>query len=222
MRHIIYFFLFGMVFSIFSLGSPVLGAGLPEPDPGTKVQVASDDLKRLVDLLEDEKKREIFVRDLKNLIRLQEGSTSAVKKTDSVATSAPEAAKVIKPISEGIDAFTESIIDEVSRLAWQIGRAPFVINRLTSFLADQNNWFDLAMLLVDLLGGILAAFCMAILLRRYRPRPPEHYLNPLRRLWFGGCKILIALAPFLILFLAVWGLFNVLPVFSPAKNFFQE
>lgn len=224
MKHL-YWLLFCLTIA---MAGPAYGAS-PPGDSGSpaKVEVPADDLKRLVDLLEDDKKREVFVRDLKTLIRLQEGVASPGGPTGEptappTTPTTPDAAKVIKPISKGIDSFAETVVEEVGRIAWQVSRLPTAVGRAGSFLTDQNNRFELLILALDIGVGILAAVCVALLGRRYRPRKPEHPLTLTGRLGRGCLEVLIKLAPYLALLLTVFALFEVHSLFSPAKNIVKK
>ncbi|MEW6266422.1 MAG: mechanosensitive ion channel family protein [Thermodesulfobacteriota bacterium] len=203
---------------VFAAGSAP--AGEPAAPGAARSEVSKDDLKRLINLLEDDQKRAVFLKDLKALVRLREGSAAATdqSKSEEPAPAAEDAAKVIKPISRGLDTFAEKMVEEARQLAWKVSQMPASLKRAASFLANPNNRFDLLMLLVDFLGGVLAGLSLAVLLRRYHPsiparKPPWYYL-----LTRGLVYVLVRVLPYLICLLAVFGLFEVLPVFSPVKD----
>lgn len=185
------------LFLLWPGSGPVRAAEQPAPE------VSTEDVGELVDLLEDQPRREAFVKDLKTLIELRKkGQAGAAGEEEAVASS----------LVEGIDSFSQKTMRELQRFVALLTEVPGLIFQAFGFLSDPANQRDLLRTLANLLLGLIPALGLLFFVRRRLPPPPESRPGRAGMPFFFLVRTFWGGAPWLALFLTVSGLFLTRPV----------
>jgi small-conductance mechanosensitive channel len=154
----------GLVLSL-SLAAPSYAKtpgvhGLSEP--------SQEDLRGLVNLLENPQKREDFVTNLKNLIQMRKAAEEkkAGKKEGEPATK-QNRLPAIERLFVGIEAFCRAIMNDLVKTANFVAQTPAALGKLRAFLSEPENWSGLLKLFANTAGGVLIALIVGFLLSKY-------------------------------------------------------
>ena len=193
------------VLLVLSLSAPVFGQ--------EKERLSTRDIQEMVDLLEDPRKREVFVKDLKNLKQLKEATT---KESEKKAATPPEKKRqilVIENLFVRFESLSGKIMEAGAGAASLIARIPDASREATSFLSHSENLVKLLKLLGDIACGIIIAFIIRLFLRRYTPKITDRMTNLPSKIIMGFVKVVLSLVPYGVLLASLFILFGLIPSF---------
>ena len=147
------------------------GSGETPPTPEKEVDVATKDLKELVDLLENPERREAFTKDLKNLIQLREATKAEGVERD--LETRERRVLAIEKALKGFESLFKRVLDAGASTASLIRRTPRVLENAKTFLSDPENRSKLLRLLGNIAASIVIALIVGVLLQRYSPTKGE-------------------------------------------------
>lgn len=173
--------------------------------------VATKDLKELVELLENPKRREAFVKDLKNFIKVREAATREAGEIQRP----PEKKEVlaIEKVSMIFESLSKKVLDAAASTTSLVTRVPEALAKTKSFLSEPDNPSKLLRLLGDIVGGIVIALIVGFLLRRYVPARDEPKRSLPSRLTTRVIRVVLSLAPYGALLVSLFVLFELFPSF---------
>ena len=191
--------------------SPAYGEDMRESG---NAEISTKELSGVVDLLEDSKRRETFVRDLKNLIKVKESRT---KESEEVSRK-PEEKKekkllVIENLFAGFDSFSKRIIGAGASTVSLVSKTPEALGKAKVFLSQRQNRSNFLRLLGTVAGGILVALIVGYLLGRYLPRIEERMRGLPSKVVIGLVQIILRVIPYFVVLLSFFILFKALPSF---------
>jgi small conductance mechanosensitive channel len=198
----------GMTVLVTSPSLPVQGAEPPASEPG----VDTRELDRLVEVLEDSQKRELFLKDVKALIRAQEaaeGGKESYKPQPAGKAAAGEPA--VQQLFRQFDSLSESIVRAGAETIEWLSRAPQALNRAQGYLFDPRNQKALLRLFVNIGAAVVLALIVGLLLKLARRRIPERQRSFPAKLGVGLVRIVLGLIPYGALLIALFVLFDLLP-----------
>ncbi len=211
-----------MKWKVFSRGLLVAGCmllvlllsatGYAQTPEGPKgVDIATKDLKELVDLLENPERREAFVKDLKNLIQLRE---AAARKAGGVERPPEEKeALAIERAVMNLGFLFKRVLDAGANTASLVARVPGALGKAKSFLSEPQNWSKLLRLLGTIAGSIVIALIVGLLLRRYSPVREEGEGSLHSKLGRAIILVFLRVAPYAALLVSLFILLEVFPSF---------
>ncbi|MEW5725764.1 MAG: hypothetical protein AB1896_21825, partial [Thermodesulfobacteriota bacterium] len=208
------FLLAAFLAGVFFWNPAALAAKKKAPPPAEKIDLPTEDLRRLVELLEDEKRRKEFVRDLKTLIKLREPGEAvpAEKAEEKPAEEEAGPATVVQPLVRGLQDFSEEAVRRTHHVFRLAALLPVWTGRAADFLSNPANLADLSWLLLRILAGVLAGLGLRYVLRPRLPAPPSARPGPLRLAWWASVRLAAGLAPPVLVLVVVLGLFASGPV----------
>jgi small-conductance mechanosensitive channel len=180
------------------------------PDTGT-AEVSVEKLKEAVNFLEDPKKREAFLRDLKELIQARE----ALKKGTVQATPAEQHGEKlgIEILFEKFQIFTSRIITYATDAASWLRKTPEAIHGLKTFFSSPENRSALLRLLVDIGISTLLAVLIGFFLRRHHIRIDTNVKAMASKLALSLLKVVLKVFPYALIPLSLFVLFRLFPSF---------
>ena len=180
-----------------------------EPGVGKNAEVSIKEMSEVVSLLEDSQKREAFVKDIRNLIKVKESSTVSPRQPEKKQRKA----LFIENLFMRFESFSERIVGAAASSASLIGRLPETLGSAKGLLSERENLYKLLRLLGDVLGGILIALFVGVILRRYIPKRDTRVRGLLSKSGRGIQHIVVAMIPYGILLLSLFVLFKAFPSF---------
>ena len=206
------------------LAGALLALGLLSPAYGEDMresgnaEISTKELSEVVDLLEDSKRRETFVRDLKNLIKVKESRT---KESEEVSRKPEEKNEkkllVIENLFARFDSLSKRIIGAGASTVSLVSKTPEALGKAKVFLSQRQNRSNFLRLLGTVAGGILIVLIVGYLLRRCLSRIEER-MKGLPKVPMGLVQIIMRVIPYLIVLLSLFILFKVLPSFPLGQS----
>jgi len=181
--------------------------------PKKEVDVATKDLKELVDLLENPERRETFVKDLKNLIQLREAARGEAAEVERAPERKERQVLAIEKAFISLESVFKGVLNAGASTASSLARAPGALEKAGSFFGEPENRSKLLRFLGDIAGGIVIALIVGLLLRRYASIREEHERTLPFKLGRGLLQVCLSLAPFAALLASLFVLFEVFPSF---------
>jgi len=181
------------------------------PENPKDLDPKTEDLKELVDLLDNPERREAFVKDLKNLIKLRE-----VAKRDAERVERQTEKREVLAIEKAFISFESvfrGILDAGANTASLVARAPEAVGKVKSSLSEPESRSKLLRLLGDIAAGIVIALIVGLLLRRYSPTRDERKNGLPSRAAAGFIRLILGVAPYAALLVSLFVLFEVYPSF---------
>ena len=207
------------------LAGALLALGLLSPAYGEDMresgnaEISTKELSEVVDLLEDSKRRETFVRDLKNLIKVKESRT---KESEEVSRKPEEKNEkkllVIENLFARFDSLSKRIIGAGASTVSLVSKTPEALGKAKVFLSQRQNRSNFLRLLGTVAGGILIVLIVGYLLRRCLSRIEERMKGLLSKVPMGLVQIIMRVIPYLIVLLSLFILFKVLPSFPLGQS----
>jgi small conductance mechanosensitive channel len=175
------------------------------------VDIATQDLKELVDLLENPERRESFLKDLKNLIHLREAAERKAGRVDRP----PEENEVlaIERALMNLGFLFKRVLDAGAHTASLVARVPGALGKGKSFLSEPRNWFKLLRLFGTIAGSIVIALIVGLFLRRYAPARDQREGSFPLKLGKGIILVFLSVAPYAALLVSLFILLGVFPSF---------
>jgi small conductance mechanosensitive channel len=192
-----------MVFLSLALVMPVYGQG--------KEETSAKDLEELVGRLEDPQKREIMIKDLKNLIKLKEVKKESPREETRPGEKKESKVLVIENLFVKFDSLSKSVINSAAGTASLVRRAPEAYGEAKYFFSQPENRYGLMRLGFDMVGSILVALIIWFLLRRYVPKISFRDEIRLRRAAKGFVRVILGMAPYGALLTSLFILFGLFP-----------
>jgi small conductance mechanosensitive channel len=190
------------------IGVPTYGQ---VPENPKDLDPKTEDLKELVDLLEDPERRGAFVRDLKNLIQLREAATGEAGEIRRP----PEKDEMlaIEKAFTGFESVFRGLLDAGASTASLVARTPEALAKVKSFLSEPESRSKVLRLLRDIAAGIVIALIVGFLLRRYSPTRDEREKGLPSRVALGFLRVILGVVPYAALLASLFVLFEVFPSF---------
>jgi small conductance mechanosensitive channel len=185
------------------LAGPIYGESPGNPKD---VDVATEDLKELVDLFENPQRRETFVKDLKNLIQLREAE----------GVGKPPEKKEVLAIEKGFASFAslfKGVLNAGASTASLAARLPQALGKATSSLSQPETRSKLFRLLGDVAGGIVIALILGLILRGYISAGEERRRSLSSRIASGFLRVILSVVPYAALLVSLFVLFEIFPSF---------
>lgn len=189
------------------------GSGETPPTPEKDVDVATKDLKELVDLLENPERREAFVKDLKNLIQLREAARIEAGEVKGAPEKKERQVLAIEKAFINLESVFTGVLNAGATTASLVGQTPGGLGRAKAFLSRPENLSRLLRLLGALAGGIVIALIVGLLLRRFAPIKEEHERSLPSKLSSAVIQVFLSLAPYAALLVSLFVLFGLFPSF---------
>jgi small conductance mechanosensitive channel len=181
------------------------------PTPEKEVGVATEDLKELVDLLENPERREAFVKDLKNLLQVREATERKAEGIERLPRI--RKALAIEKIFIRFESLFKEVLNAGASTASLVTRAPGALETAKSFFGEPETQSKLLRLLGNIAGAIVIALIVGLILRRCVPPRDERERSFPSKLGKGFIQVLLSLAPFAALLASLFVLFEVFPSF---------
>ena len=191
----------GLICLLLALSGTGLAWAAEKPRPLGEA-LSQDDIKSLLEILENEDKRKALAAALRENL-----SEEADQKGEVAALEEAVAAEALHSFSERIDALAEAVVREARRLLMLAAGLPGEAGGLAEFFSTFENTISLLLVLGDALGGLLVGFGLSLWFRRFRPGPVEEKIGWGRRFWLSVRVVVSGTLPYLAAVLAVTGLF---------------
>lgn len=199
------------------LGSLFIGIGVSGPvwaqeeDPVKKVDVSKEDLRGLVDLLEDPERRQVFIKHLQTLIQIQE---------EQAGEAAPPAdtEQTIEAFSDQMDTFSEQIAGALKKTTQFVHQFPMFLSEVSNFLKNPKNILALFILLACALVGIFAGLSVDRIQKKYITDMADHQHKIPTLIILGAIRVVMNVLPYGLSLAIVHGLFEILPVLPQGRE----
>ena len=198
---------------MFLLLAAAPSSGETPPPPEKNVDVATKDLKELVDLLENPERREAFVKDLKNLIQLRQAARGEAGEVERAPEKKGRQVLAIEKAFISLESVFKGVLNAGASTVSSVARASGALEKAKSFFGEPENRAKLLRFLGDIAGGIAIALIVGILLRRYASIRGEHERTLFFKLGRGLLQVFLKLTPFAVLLASLFVLFEVFPSF---------
>jgi small conductance mechanosensitive channel len=186
-------------------------AVMAQESPATD-EVSNTELRDLVDTLEDEKRREVLVKDLKKLIEFREAAVKQLEPSEL-----PEKKRrrllAVEGLFEAFESLTRRLIDAASSTVNLVRKAPDALKDVRAFVSQSENQSRLLRLLGSTGASVLFALIIALLLKRYTPKVPEYEPSLTYKMGTGLLWVLLRVIPYAAVIGALFVLFQVFPSF---------
>jgi len=179
-----------------------------------KESISKKDLQDVVDLLEDAQKREVFLKDLRNLIQLKEATAKEKEKTKAKPPEKKEReVLVIENLFSRFESLSGRIMDAAASTVSLLAKTPAAFPAVKSFLSLPENRSKLLKLLGDIAVGIFIALVISLFLRGYVPKITERMRSLASKIIMGFLKVVLTLLPYGALLISLFILFRMFPSF---------
>jgi small-conductance mechanosensitive channel len=194
--------LFGFAYPAYAKDDPASGG----------VQVSEKELGDLVQMIEDPKKREVFLKDLKGLLR--------AKELVSKETSEKKGRRLfaVENLFKRFDSFTAKISELESGLSRVIAGIPGALGDAKSFLSGENNRSRLMTFFLNLGVAILLALAALWPTRKAIGKITQRVRGVSSKVLIGLLMILLETLPAIVSLVAVFVLFDLFPSFPLAQS----
>lgn len=200
----------GILLSIFFV-SPGYGES---PESSKDVEVSTQELQELVDLLENPDRRNAFIRDLKNLIHLRQTVGKEARERPIGPEGKGREPRAMERMFMRFESSFNKVLDGAISTASLVGSVPAGFKRGKSFLSQPQNRSRFLMLVVQISGSIAIALIVGLLLRRYFPPGKDRKRSLSQRLIRGFFRIVLCVAPYGALLVSLFVLIQVIPSFA--------
>jgi small conductance mechanosensitive channel len=211
---------------VFSKGFLIIGSllvlllaspGYGETPEGPKsVDVAAEDLKELVELLENPSQREAFVKDLRNLIQLREAALRGAGEIERPPDK--EEVLAIEKVFTSFESEFKRVLEAGVSTASLVARAPGTLGRAKAFLSESESRSKLLRLLGYIAGGIVIGLIVGLLLRRYSPARDKRKRGLPSAVAEGFTRLVLSVAPYAAILASLFVLFQVYPSFPRGQT----
>ncbi len=199
-----------MLLSLF-FSSPGYGES---PESSKDVEVSTQELKELVDLLENPDRRNAFIRDLKNLIHLRQTAGREAKERAIPLEGKGREPLVMGRVFVRFESSFTRVLDGAISTASLVASIPAGFKRGKSFLSKPENRSRVLMLVVQISGSIAIALIVGLLLRRYILPGKDRKRSLAQRLIQGFFRIVLSVVPYGALLISLFVLIQVIPSFA--------
>jgi len=207
MHRTIHTILFCLVATLFSFMLPTSEARSQEPAASVSVQ----ELDEALGLIENPKKREAFVKDLKALLAAKKALD---EKGKGGAGQDTQELRLIRWVSERFETMLADVRTAVKRMVDVVLRIPDGIQNIQGFFDPSDNRLRLVTLSLNAgLAAIIGLMASFLLARPSRYAAERRQTLPSKIAW-GTLQILLKAAPYLISFTA----FSLLAKFRPSLS----
>lgn len=187
-------------------------------DAAVVSEMDTQELREIVSLLEDPQKREVFLRNLKAIIRLREAGFGEQPMEPPPETPAKRTLVPIEGLFSRFESFTQRLGEASADLLSMTKKAPEALHNTRVFFSSPANRTMAGRLVIVALVAILCAFLVRFLLRR-----PLGLLSAPEGLFLLRCLkeagvVLLSLAPYGASLVALFFLMPILPSFDAAQG----
>ena len=182
---------------------------------------STQSLQGLVDLMENQERREAFLKDLKALIEAKKRLEHKDEK--QIATTEQKDGKQLAIVRYAFDQFEtlsrdlKSSLEETIHIA---DRIPLISQEVRSFFNHRENLKRLLTLSLVLSGTILIALFIGLLLRPIVRKITERMKNFPTLLFWGMVRVALAVTPYACLWLSFTLLSRIFPSFPEGTDLF--
>ncbi|MFH1953329.1 MAG: mechanosensitive ion channel family protein [Pseudomonadota bacterium] len=196
---------YGLALLCFLVVSSALAYG---QQPGVP---SAQSLEGLVDLMESQKKRETFVKDLKDLIEAKK-AIDARGGVEKAAGAEQKQLLIIRVVFERFEGLSKEVRKAVSIMGLMLEEAPAAIGEVKRFLSQSENLSRLLVLFLDAGIAVIVALISALFLGRPVRSATARMKGPLpSKIGWGCVYVLLKAIPYAILCVAFNLLFKALP-----------
>ena len=182
-----------------------------------KKDVSTRDLQELVSLMEDPKKRETFVKDLKNLIDARESTKKEAEPSKAEAKREKEIL-LIETIFSRFEILSDKIIAAAgSSVAW-VSKLPEALGKTKTFLAQSENRNRLLKLFGNILLSIIIAMLIRVFMGKYLSKSKKNRAGLTSRLSLGSVQLVMDLIPCAVVLVSLFILFHFFPSFPTGHS----
>jgi len=190
-----------LLFFLFSMSAAVIAAQEP-------VKIPTEELQKVVDLMENPQRREAFINDLKKVIHSKEVTEKAwPEKRDRKLL-------LIESLFGKFEKLSKRIMDSGASTITLLAQMPRAIQNAKTFLAKSENQAKLLNLIIAIASGIIIALIFRRLLKKLMPQVTERTKSLTSRLTVGAIRTILSFLPYGALLISLFPLFRVLPSFS--------
>lgn len=177
----------------------------------------TSDLKEIVTLLEDPQKREVLVKNLKQMIQVQEAGQKGAAPPPSAFKKAREIS-IVASVFTRFELVSGQVIQSAGRtLSWII-KAPDSLGKAKSYLKKSENRNNLFKLLLNLILSVVIGVGLRFSLNKYLARAAKGQRGILRKMASGLAQVLIGIIPYAAIILSLFILFKLSPSFPAAHS----
>ena len=200
-RKIQFFRCLFLFFFLFSMSAAVTAAQ-------ESLKTPAQELKQVVDLMENQQRREAFITDLKKVIHAKEVTEKArpEKKERKLL--------VVESLFGEFEKLSKRIMDSGASTITLLAQMPQAMKNARTFLAKSENQTKLLSLIIAIALAIIIALIFNRLLKKLMPKPTERTKGLASRLTVGVIRAILSVLPYGALLIALFPLFRVLPSFS--------
>jgi small conductance mechanosensitive channel len=197
-----------------SILTPCHGEDQPDSYGG---KISHEEIKRVIEILEDPEKRETFLYNLKAFLKAYE-EMEIVK----------ERKEIIRPI-EKRPIFTQRWSSHLYRLAGNLiesalntflllEKIPYATEKALEFLSEKENQLKIFILFLNLFGGLIAGLFTGLFSRRYLRKMKIDKTGLFFRIWMGFIDLWISMIPYGVLIAFMQIIFDLFPSFPIAHS----
>ena len=171
-------------------------------------KISAKDLQQVVELMENQQRREAFVNDLKKVIHAKEVTEKALpeKKERKLL--------VIESLFGKFEKLSKKIMDSGASTISLLAQTPRAMQNAKTFLARSENQVKFLNLIIAIASGIIIALILNRLLKKLMPQATERTKSLTSKLTVGIIRALLSLLPYGALLISLFPLFRVLTSFS--------
>ncbi|KPK29992.1 MAG: hypothetical protein AMK69_04775 [Nitrospira bacterium SG8_3] len=179
-----------------------------------KEKVSAKELREVMDLMEDPQKRDVFLRDLKNIIQAREAATEErAKRPVERPVKKEREVLVIENLFSRFESISRNVMDAAASTVSLLGEGPAAYEKAKSFLSQPENRSKMWRLAADVAAAILIALILKLLLRGYAPRLTSRMKGLSSKITLGFLKVLIVLIPYGAILASLFIFFRIWPSF---------
>ncbi len=177
--------------------------------------VSAKDLQEIVSLIEDPQRREGFVKDLRNLIRVREATK---KGAEPSSVGAKRQALFIEDLFAEFETLSGRIVAAASSsIAW-VSKLPEALGRTKTFLVQPESRNRLLKLMGNILLSIIIAMVIRLILRRRLSRSWENGESLGSKLSLGSLRLILTMIPYGAVLVSLFVLFHFFPSFPTGHS----
>lgn len=194
-----------MAFVIFIFLSLVLFSFAQGKNP-----VPTDDLQAIVTLLEDQQKREVFVKNLKHMIQIQKAAQREAVRPSSAIEKAREISFVASVFAR-FELLSGKVIEAASSSLTWIFKVPESLGNAKSSLGTPENRNALLKFLLGIILSVIIGVGIRISVRKYLSGIPEGRQDLPHKLGCGFAQVILSITPYGAIIVSLFVFFDLFP-----------
>ncbi|MEJ2587055.1 MAG: mechanosensitive ion channel [Deltaproteobacteria bacterium] len=192
------------VLVMLTLAVPIHGA---EKGSAQEESPSTDELKSVVDLLDNPKERDAFLKKLKTLIKArqatgQPGHPKPLEKKEVLA---------VEQVFHVFDGISREFMDAATATVSMVSRVPRSFAKAETFFSDPKKRQQAFRLLLDVFAAVLISLILRCVFRRYKPHLNDREARFRKKFGTGLARALFNLIPYGALLISLFLLCHIFP-----------